>query len=152
MSSGAINSWILRNSGPAWNSLWIEHGPVAQSFQMILLSIHLSLSFASFLSYLLVFLFSFFSLPYFPASLFFPLLFSPPQVSTAMAIGFYTWKSSWLWMETKISQFFSDSRSCQPWKTDRPSSDSLNIKSWVFQLIFRLACQVLLCRALLRGN
>lgn len=73
-----------------------------------LLSVHLSLSFASFLAYLLIFLFAFF-LPYFPASLFFPLLFSPPQISTAMAIGFYTWKSSWLWMETKISQFFSDS-------------------------------------------
>lgn len=148
---GAINSWILQNPGTGQNSLLVEHGPMKERFQTSMLFVHLSPS-PPFLHF-----FCFFSsllLSYF--SDFFSLQFSPPWVSAAMAVWFYTWKSSWLWMENKISQFFSDLASyacnCQPWKTDKPSSDSLNIKTWVFQLILRLACQILLFRAVLRGN
>lgn len=145
---GAINSWILQNPGTGQKSLQIRFfcpGNIVFS------------------SFLLLHLFSCiyfdFSLHIFPSLLFFcflPLQFSSPQVSAAVGTGFSTWKSSWLWMEAKISHFFpglaSYTCSCQPLKTDKPSSDSLSMKSRVFQITLRLVCQVLFCRDVLRGN
>lgn len=55
--------------------MWIEYTPMPLRFQMILMSVDLSLSFISFPTFILIFLFS--PLSYFSPSLFLPSLFTP---------------------------------------------------------------------------